>query len=419
MHIWLLNPYGPIPGEGWRDYRFTLLGRELARRGHAVTWWTANFSHHFKRYRSPGWQDIPVSPGFTIRLVPTTAYTLNISLGRIRFEVNYARRVHEHAANGQRPDFIIGTDPSQIVGYLSVKLAHQFGVPLILDVFDLWPELFVLAFPSMLRSLAPLALSPLAWLRRHNLRRANAVTALCDTYLDMAKRQAPNQDAYRTLTIFNGIDVAAFRNLLPDAEAALALAVQMGKQAGDIWAIYAGSLGNNYDIITLLEAAVELARRQSCIKILIAGDGPLRPQIMEFIEAHQPRTLKYLGKLSHADLIKLYGICDIGICAYAPESNVAMPDKAYDYMAAGLPIVNSLRGELAALLQERAAGVPYLAGSSQSLADVLDLLASDEQSRKTMASNSYGLAAQFDQNLQYGRFAEFIERFIEDKQARN
>ncbi len=319
MNIWLLNPYGPIPGEGWRDYRFTLSGRELARRGHTVTWWTANFSHHFKRYRFEGWQDVNAAPGFTIRLVPTTSYTQNISLARVRFEVNYAWHIHQRANGLDGPDCIIGTDPSQIVGFLSVRLARRFHVPLILDLFDLWPELFVLAFPPALRALAPLVLAPLAWLRRHNLRRANAVTALCNTYLEMARRVAPNQHADTTLTIFNGIDVAAFRALLPDVGGAAALAAEMGKRAGEVWAIYAGSLGNNYDIMTLLEAAVDLAGRQSGIKILIAGDGPLRPRVLEFIDNHKSSTLTYLGTLDHVDLIKLYGICDIGICAYAVE----------------------------------------------------------------------------------------------------
>ena len=36
--IWLVNPYGPIPGEGWRAYRFNLLGEALAKAGYNVVW---------------------------------------------------------------------------------------------------------------------------------------------------------------------------------------------------------------------------------------------------------------------------------------------------------------------------------------------------------------------------------------------
>ena len=123
MIIWLINPYGPIPGEGWRDYRFTLLGKELSARGHQVIWWTSNFSHHFKLFRSESWKDVAITPGFIIRLVPTTSYFKNISVGRIRFEVIYARNLYRHAIISMKPDCIVGTDPSQIVG------GHQRSLP--------------------------------------------------------------------------------------------------------------------------------------------------------------------------------------------------------------------------------------------------------------------------------------------------
>lgn len=412
MNLWLLNPYGPIPNEGWRDYRFTLLGRELAQRGHAVTWWTGNFSHHFKRYRSKGWQDITVSPGFIIRLVPTSSYTHNISLGRVRFEVNYARHVHKRASQGPRPDAIIAVDPPQTIGCLSVRLAERFDAPLLLDVFDLWPELFVLAFPQRLRMLMSPVLAPLYWLRRRNLRRADAVTALCNTYLNIACRQAPRLCPERSLTVFNGIDVVNFRKLLPVPEERPALARLAGKQLGEIWAIYAGSLGNNYDIQTLLDASVLLQQQGSPVQFRIAGDGPLQSVVSNFVEQEQPANLTYLGKLSHQELAGLYAICDIGLCAYGPDSNVAMPDKAYDYMVAGLPIVNSLRGELEMLLHDQKIGLQYVAGSASSLAAALAQLAYNDDLRHLMADHSYQAASQFDSQLQYGRFADFIERSL-------
>lgn len=410
MNIWLLEPYGPIPGESWRDYRFTMLGSELARRGHLVTWWTSNFSHHFKQFRSGTWQDREILPGFVIRLVPTRGYDKNIGLGRIRSEVTYATQMYRRGCEIPPPDLIVGTDPSQIVGFLSVRLAKRFNVPLILDVFDLWPELWILAFPRWLRFLAPAVLSPFYMLRRYNLRRADAITSLCDTYLALARRQAPCLPSIRSLTAFNGIDVAAFRAMLPDPGQVGVVASERGKQPGEVWAVYAGSLGNNYDIETLLDAAIRLQADASRVRIWVAGDGPLRPRITEVIAVARLTNLIYLGKLPPQELVRLYGVCDIGLCLYGPESNVAMPDKAYDYMAAGLPIINSLHGELEVLLREHAAGVQYLAGNSQSLADVTEQLAEDEPGRTVLAHNSFNLAIQFDRNRQYGRLADFVER---------
>ena len=93
MKIWLLNPYGPLPGEAWRETRYAMLGRVLARHGHEVIWWTAGFCHHSKMVRTEVPKDIAVEPNFTIRLVPTPPYRRHIGLARLRFEFLFALRV--------------------------------------------------------------------------------------------------------------------------------------------------------------------------------------------------------------------------------------------------------------------------------------------------------------------------------------
>lgn len=412
MRIWLINPYGPIPGESWRDYRFTIIGETLAAHGHQVRWWTANFSHHFKCFRSKGWNDLDVRPNFQIRLVPTLGYRKHIGLGRVRFELLFAWRMYRRAMKEPSPACIIAVDPPQTIGFLAVRLARRFGIPLILDVMDLWPEIFVLAFPRWLRPLAPVVLCPLYALRRHNLRQASAVTALCNTYLEMALKEAPRLEHAPSATIFNGVNVGAFRAMNQTSSGVSELAQKIGKRPGEVWVIYAGTLGNNYDIDTLLQAAVQLQQRRSRIKIVLVGDGPLRQRITEFIEVHRLSNLIYLGKFDVEDLIRLYQVCDVGLCAYAPESNVAMPDKAYDYMAAGLPIVNSLRGELENFLRDRQMGLQYIAGDARSLCNALEELASDADRRRTMARNSYNTAMMFDGQTQYRKFLEVLQQVV-------
>lgn len=412
MNIWLINPYGPIPGEGWRDYRFTMIGQTLAHQGHRVTWWTANFSHHFKCFRSTGWQDVDVSPNFQIRLVPTSGYRKHIGLGRVRFELLFSWRMYQRALKESPPACIIAVDPPQTIGFLAVKLARHFGARLILDVMDLWPELFVLAFPRLLKSLAPIVLYPLYVLRRHNLRQADAITSVCDTYLEVAKREAPR--VQRALTIFIGIDVASFREMNRELGKSSSREVQKKwqKMPGEVWALYAGTLGNNYDIETLLQAAACLEQRDSKIKILIAGEGPYRDRITEFIATRQPTNLVYLGHLSPEELILLYQFCDIGLCTYGAESKVAMPVKAYDYMAAGLPIINSLQGELEKFLRDHQIGIQYKSGDPNSLANALELLAKDEAKRQVMARNSYNAAMQFDRRTQYLKYVDLVEEVL-------
>ncbi len=390
-----------------------MLGRALGERGHHVIWWTANFAHHFKHFRSLTWQDIKVDPLFQIRLVPTTDYYKNISLGRIRFELLYSWRMYNRAIQELSPDCIISVAPNSFNNPFAVRLSKHFDVPLILDFFDLYPEMFAFALPEIIRPLAPIMFAPLYWLRRQDLNQADAITAVCDSYLETALRIAPRVPKNRSLTVYIGVDTAKFREKVPSIQEIDLVTKRYNKYAGEVWAIYAGSLGNNYDIDTLLQAGLRLEKQGSKVKIQIAGDGPLRTRIIQFIESRQMSHLTYLGKLDVDELIKLYRISDIGLSPYAPGSTVSMPTKVYDYLAAGLPIVNSLGGDdVESLLREKQIGIQYEAGNPISLANALEYLASHPDQRRMMAQNSFDAAMQFDQHVQYGRFVDFIEQVV-------
>jgi len=400
--IWLFNPYGPIPGEAWRDYRFTLLAETLAAEGHRVIWWTAAYSHHFKRQRSRTWKDIEIAPHFIVRLVPTPGYQRHIGLGRVWFEIVFAIRAYLRARTLPPPRVIIATDPPQAIGLLGAALAKRHHAKLVIDVMDLWPELFALIFPKPLRRLAPFIFWPLYALRRRSFRHADALTALCETYLRVAARDAASGET-PTRTIYNGIRMSNLRKQIDHPKS-----VELPeRRENEVWAIYAGTLGDNYDIPTLLEA-MKLAG-QSCVPLhlFIAGDGPLARKVAAAARRSE-RNITYLGKLDSESLAAYYAQCEIGVCAYGAGSNVAMPDKAYDYMAAGLAIVNSLPGELAAVLDEQDAGIFYEAGNHYSLASVLEHLAYRPHVCERLGANAFAAAHLFDRDTQYAKFLEVV-----------
>lgn len=409
--IWLINPYGPIPGEGWRDYRFTILGKALTQSGYYVIWWTANFSHQLKKYRLFPNNDIIVNPKFVIKLIPTSSYHSNVSLARMRFEYSFAKNLYTHTSSLEAPDGIISMDPPQPIGYVATKLASKFNVPLILDVFDEWPELFEMAIPKLFKIFTPIIFWPFKALRKRNLSRADGIVSLCDRYLQGIKKIIGNMDI-PCAVIFNGIDIKQCRSHLILKPSTIILGSNLvEKSSKDIWVIYAGSLGNTYDILTIMDAAKSLSN-YSHIKILIAGDGPLKDQIIKKISKDELKNVQYLGKVDNQELFHLYALCDIGLCAYSKYSNVGMPDKIYDYMAAGLPIINSLKGELQHLIEDNRLGVQYEAGNPVSLSAAIESLMNDGEGRSRMAKNSYSFAERFDQQKQYRNYVEFVNRVM-------
>jgi glycosyltransferase involved in cell wall biosynthesis len=411
MTIWLISPYGPIPGEGWREYRFAILGRALADAGHNVIWWTPNFSHHYKNFRSKGWADKVVQTRFLLRLVPCSGYTSNISFGRLKYEAVFAKNVLQQAPKEAAPQCIIATEPPQLIGRLGVKLAQQFQCPLIFDVMDQWPELFTLAFPRSLRGLARVLFLPLKAWRRNNYRHADGLLSLCETYRAAALQEVPKLAEVPNATIFNGIGVSELRAM--QKKETIVPAQLPPKEETDVWAVYAGTLGNNYDVATLLNAARICGKTTPNLRFVVAGAGPLVERVLEYLQNGKYSNLSYLGPLRPDQLSCVYRQCDIGLCTYAEGSNVAMPDKAYDYMAAGLPIINSLRGELASVLEREGAGVQYQAGNANSLASCLQALTADGEQRMALSQRSYQLAEVFDRDRQCRDLPFFIQRVCE------
>ena len=129
--------------------------------------------------------------------------------------------------------------------------------------------------------------------------------------------------------------------------------------------------------------------------------------------ARNHQNIVFLGTLQPESLPSLYSRCDIGLCTYADYSTVDMPDKFYDYCAAGLAVVNSLNGEVRTHVLESGAGRQYVAGDGKSLCAEINTIIEDgiEQYKQ----NAYRIAEGFDFNNQMTPYLDLIERIISQK----
>lgn len=410
MNIWLINPYGPIPGEGWRPYCFTLVAEALVAEGHHVIWWTSNFAHHFKKFRSDGWNDIDVLNGFKIRLVPTSGYSRNIGFGRILRDFLFAIKTYLYGRSLKKPDLIIYSESPLTFGFAGQRLADFHNCPSIYHQMDLWPELIVKAAPQYLQYLLELIMWPVYKIRQRTYARLSASTALSRRYLDALFKDAPLLRNKPNAVIYNGIDVTDFRLNMTKKNK---IETIPEKKIGEIWAVFAGSLGPNYDVKNLCDVSHKLASLGSKIQIVIAGDGPLRSHVESFANGKFGKAnLLYLGQLSHSELPSLYSVCDIGLCAYSAYSNVEMPDKFYDYTAAGLPVLVSLTGEVADIVDLAEVGFAYTAGSADDLICKLIQLVADSILMQKMAHASLKLGGQFDKDFQYKKIITVVNQLI-------
>ena len=86
------------------------------------------------------------------------------------------------------------------------------------------------------------------------------------------------------------------------------------------------------------------------------------------------------------------------------------PNKFFDYIAAGIPVVNNYPGWLAGLIEENRCGIVVPPGNVAAFADALQRLAADSAARRTMGAAARVLAEkEFARPLLAGRFVATLE----------
>jgi glycosyltransferase involved in cell wall biosynthesis len=409
MKIYLSNPYGTIPGEAWREYRFYLLGQALFEEGHEVVWFTSSFSHHFKKHRTLESKQIVINSKFCIHLIKSPGYKNNISLGRLYRDFIYGFNLRKILiSNYDKPDAFIIADSPLIFYFPSYQYCRKNKVPYVIDQMDLWPELVVDSLPKRLRSIGNLCFSYHYFFRNQIYNNASGFISLAKKYYQIPLSYSPNLAKIPNAIIYNGIPIDEYSKLRDSISQTFSKQLPK-KDVGDIWFIFAGTLGPSYDIRTILTAFHELNVLN--IKLFIAGDGSERKYVEDFLRINQNSNIYYLGKLNKSELANIYFLSDVGLNAYGPYSNVEMSDKFYDYTAVGLAIINSLKGEVSDLLLNYNLGLNYKAESISSLKQAFLTYVANPDLLSSHKVNSKKISIKFDKKSQMEKFKNFWKDF--------
>ena len=406
MKIVLINPYGPLPNEGWRKYRNILLGEVLAEEQHDIVWYTSKFSHHFKKNREKEYNT--GYDNFTVELVNSKKYLKNISINRLLFEITFCINLYFRLKKVKHIDIIIATDPSQFVGFLARILARKYKSKLILDLMDEWPELFEKVLSGYKKILIKPVVIFFKFLRKKNYQKADGVIALGKNYLNIAKsisrKGIPNE------LIYNGVDVLMMNKWSTDTSFDIEN-IKQNLKNNNIKCVYAGSLGmqgDNYDVEALVRASIYFKDKN--VDFYIAGSGEGKAYLLNQIKKYKLNNLFILGNLSAEKLARLYNFCDIGLALYGKGSNVDMPDKFYDYSSCGLAVISSLKGELKDVIEWNELGYYYEAGNYRDLNDKLSLLIDNKESLIKCKKRSKQIGLNYSIQTQFKKIVSLIDK---------
>jgi glycosyltransferase involved in cell wall biosynthesis len=295
-------------------------------------------------------------------------------------------------------DLVWGTSPPIFQGLAAWALASYRRIPFLFEVRDLWPA-FAIAV-GVLRN--PVLIRASEWLERFLYRKADVLIVNSPGYIDHVQARG----ADRVELIPNGTEVSMFTPLSRGDDFRLKHSL-----AGKFIALYAGAHGMSNDLGVILEAAASLQDWDDIIFILI-GDGKEKPALISRAEDMQLKNLKFLPPIPKTEMPEALAAADacIAILKPIPLYGTVYPNKVFDYMAAGRPVILAMEGVIRQVLETAQAGIPVPPGDPRSLAEAITTLVNNPGSGVVMGKMGHEyVKTHFDRPAQAEKLAQVIE----------
>lgn len=272
----------------------------------------------------------------------------------------------------------------------------------VFEVRDLWPEL-----PKALGMKNPFFLWGMSVLEKRSYHAADACIGLSPGICEGIKRRS--QKGKPIAMIPNGCDLDIFSpsDSKPDCIP--------GVKPTDTVAVFTGAHGVANGLDAVLDmAAVLKARGRDDIKMVFAGDGKLKPKLIERANREGLNNCIFLDKMPKKELSDVMARADMGMMVLANVPAFyygTSPNKFFDYIASGLPVVNNYPGWLADMINENKCGVAIEPEKPELFADAMIKLAENPKLREEYGKNGRALAErEFARDILGKRFVEFLEK---------
>jgi len=279
-------------------------------------------------------------------------------------------------------DLIFATSTPITAGIPGI-LMKSFGKrkPFIFEVRDLWPEL-PREMGVVKNKLLLWAMGVLEYL---SYNKADACIALSPgIQIGIKKRLKREKPVYM---VPNGCDLEMFKpgfhtkTIFPACS------------DNDFIAVFIGAHGIANGLGAALSAACALKKNVDAndIKIVLIGDGKLKQNLIERAIKENLDNVVFIDPVPKKELLKYLWAADVGLMLLANVPAFyygTSPNKFFDYISTGLPVLNNYPGWLGGMINDNNLGVVIKPDDAEAFASALISLSKDKDSLKNMGRNA-------------------------------
>jgi glycosyltransferase involved in cell wall biosynthesis len=248
----------------------------------------------------------------------------------------------------RRPDVVYASSPHLLAGLSGLVLARAKRAHFVFEVRDLWPQVLI-----------DMGFTKEGSLLHRTMRALESILYVSAEVIVVLTPGVQHELAERGFDekvqlIPNCADPEDFH---PSA-AKEVLRRRYGLEGFVV--IYAGAHGKANGLDLVLNAAGQIASELPHVRFLLVGDGPMKPNLIARAAAEGLHNVSFLDPVPKREMPDLLGAADAGlhVLADVPLFRYGVsPNKIFDYMAAGLPVLTNTPGEMTELIERAGSGV--------------------------------------------------------------
>lgn len=392
MNILYIHQYFLTPQEpgGTRSY---WIAQELIKNGHQVTMLTSStrFIESVKKINIDGINVIYLKE----------EYDQNMGVGRrLRAFLSFMYKATRISWQQRDIDLVIATSTPLTIGIPALMLKWFKHIPYIFEVRDLWPDV-------------PIQMGAITnkWLIRATrrlekiiYRNARHVIALSPGMQDGVIKYIPEE---LTSMIPNMAKKDEFWPREKDSE----LEKKLGLYSDSFKVIHFGALGQANGAYTIIESA-KLMKDNHNVEFLFVGGGATEADLIEMVNKANLKNVRFLGKFSMKEVSEIVNLSDVSIVSFEdlPILYTNSPNKLFDSLSAGKPIIVNSAGWTKEMVEENNCGYYVNPNYPQELADRILYLKDRPEIVEEMGRRSRSLAeTTYDKSILANKFVQTVE----------
>ena len=410
MHkIWIFACGEPheIDDENVRLHRAGKIAKFLSEKKlKKVKLFTSTFDHVKKINRFKENKVIKNNNNLETHFLKTIPYKKNISIIRLISNFFLGIRLYFYLKKfKEQPDLIFIAFPPIETSLACILFSKKRGIKTIIDVRDLWPEVFVEGYSKYLKSFLKYFLLPYRIMTKYVFKNTFSLMSISKKMLNWSQNYAKRNNIFNDNFVpFSYIDSSKFK--VNETETIIELKKKIFNKF-NITLI--GNVTKTIKFNDIYDAASKLKNNDE-IKFVICGAGDNLEQTK--LKCQNLKNIIFTGWINQNEIQFILRNTKIGLIPYRNDVNLsnAMPNKFSEYMSFGIPILTSLSGSVLEILNKEKIGIQYSSDTSDLYNKILDLY-NNESLFNEYSKNSKNLFLKsFEESINHDLIFNFFEK---------